>query len=292
MFLSFVIEIKMGKCVSLKNLIKKILRLPLKIWIIFFVLAVAVAIGVGVNCDKTKREPGTSDHLTNNNNNIDAGGVEDSDGTGHQEEKKPKEVIVVIDPGHGGEDLGACNGTLCEKDINLDISLQLGEILDELGVSVVYTRDTDVFIDPAPRADFANELDATLFISVHSNSIEDYPDYRGTETLYCPPPENPRYSKMNGKKLALIVQKELIKALGTVDNGIIERPNLAVLRRTKMPAIIAEIAYISNSSDKAKLADASFRKKAATALADAVVKALDEMGAVKDEKGAFVIIED
>lgn len=277
---------------GLKSFMGKILRLPPRTWIMVFVLVAAAAIGIGIYSDRTKSEPRDNGQLTDNKNNAGNDGVVVTDGTGSKEEKKPKEVLIVIDPGHGGEDWGTYNGTLLEKDINLDISLMFGEILDGLGINVVYTRETDVFIDLVPRSDFANELDATLFISVHSNAIEDYPDYKGTETLYCPPPQNPRYTKMDGKKLAEIVQSKLIKALGTVDNGIIERPNLSVLRRTKMPAIIAEIAYLSNPSDKAKLADASFRKKAAKALADAVVEALDEMGAVKDEKGVFVIMEE
>lgn len=86
--------------------------------------------------------------------------------------------------------------------------------------------------------------------------------------------------------------RKIGKDLGTVDNGIIERPNLAVLRKTVMPAVIAEIAYISNPSDRAKLSDDSFRKKAAQALANAVMKALDEMGAVVDENGTYTIIVD
>lgn len=275
---------------SVKNFIRKVLRLPLRTWIIFFVfvLAIVFAICLGVNNNRSESDSGDTVHLTDNKNND---GVEDLDGTSNKEDKESKEVIVLIDPGHGGEDWGAYNGTLYEKDINLDISLELGRILDELGINVVYTRETDVFIDLAPRSDLANELGATLFISVHSNSMLDYSEYRGTETLYCPPPENPRYSKMDGKRLAIIVQEELVNALGTVDNGIIERPNLAVLRKTEMPAVIAEIAYLSNPSDKAKLADAGFRKKAAKALADAVVRALDEMGAVKDEHGVLTITE-
>ncbi|HOM01265.1 MAG TPA: N-acetylmuramoyl-L-alanine amidase [Acetivibrio sp.] len=253
------------------------------------VILAAVGIGIGSQMMSKRAESG-NDYLNNNNNNS-VGGRENLDEPSNIDKSRPKEVIVVIDPGHGGEDLGAYNGTFYEKDINLDISLKLGELLEELGVKVVYTRKTDVFIDLDPRVDLANRLDATLFISVHSNSMPDNSDYRGTETLYCPP-VNPKYSKMDGKKLATIVQKELISALGTVDNGIIERPNLAVLRKTVMPAVIAEIAYISSPSDRAKLKDTAFRQKAAQALADAVMKALDEMGAVKDENGGYTIIED
>jgi N-acetylmuramoyl-L-alanine amidase len=261
--------------------------------IIVLVLGIAIlaAAGIGIkNQVMSRGSEGGNDYLTGDGNKV-IDNNDNADGTRNTDEAIPKEVIVVIDPGHGGEDLGAYNGTLYEKDINLDISLKLGKLLEELGVNVVYTRKTDVFVDLDPRVDLANKLDATLFISVHSNSMPDNSDYRGTETLYCPP-ANPKYSKMDGKKLAVIVQKELVKTLGTVDNGIIERPNLAVLRKTVMPAVIAEIAYISNPSDRAKLSDDSFRKKAAQALANAVMKALDEMGAVVDENGTYTIIVD
>lgn len=269
------------------------LRLPLRMKII--ILAVVFAIlavgGIGVyNRELSMGSKDSNDYLGENGNKtaINPGNI---GGIGNIDEPKPKEVIVVIDPGHGGEDLGAYNGILYEKDINLDISLKLGELLEEMGIEVVYTRKTDVFVDLDPRVDLANKLEATLFISVHSNSMPDNSEYRGTETLYCPS-LNPKYSKMDGRKLAIIVQKELVKTLGTVDNGIIERPNLAVLRKTMMPSVIAEIAYISNPSDRAKLSDDAFRKKSAQALANAVINALDEMGAVKDENGTYTIIED
>ncbi|RXE59859.1 N-acetylmuramoyl-L-alanine amidase family protein [Acetivibrio mesophilus] len=269
------------------------LRLPLRMKII--ILAVVFAIlavgGIGVYNRELSMGPKDSNDYLGENGNKTAINPGNIGGIGNIDEPKPKEVIVVIDPGHGGEDLGAYNGILYEKDINLDISLKLGKLLEDMGIEVVYTRKTDVFVDLEPRVDLANKLEATLFISVHSNSMPDNSEYRGTETLYCPS-LNPKYSKMDGRKLAIIVQKELVKTLGTVDNGIIERPNLAVLRKTMMPAVIAEIAYISNPSDRAKLSDDAFRKKSAQALANAVINALDEMGAVKDENGTYTIIED
>jgi len=177
------------------------------------------------------------------------------------------------------------------KDINLDISKRLGKKLGEAGIMVVYTREEDVFVDLDPRVDIANNLDAALFISVHSNSMPDNSQYKGTETLYCPP-VNETDGKMDGRKLAVIVQEELVKTLKTIDNGIIYRPNLAVLRKTKMPAVIAEIAYISNASDREKLKKVEFRQKAADALSNAVIKALDKMNAKKDENGIWKLPEE
>jgi len=280
----------MNKKSVVKKMQKRYLHIPPAKRIILLVMGILIltVVGIGIGSKIVSKGSGRgNDYLTDNSNEVVNAG--DTDGTSHAGEIKPKEVIVVIDPGHGGEDWGAYSGTLYEKDINLDISLKLGKLLEDLGVKVVYTRETDVFVDLDPRVELANRLDATLFISVHSNSLPDNSEYKGTETLYCPS-SNPRYSKMDGKKLATIVHKELINALGTVDNGIIERPNLVVLRKTVMPAVIAEIAYISNPSDRAKLADDAFRQKAAQALANAVMKALDEMGMVKDENGNYMII--
>lgn len=202
----------------------------------------------------------------------------------------PKEVVVVIDPGHGGIDQGATFGTFYEKDVNLDISLKMGQILREYDLKVVYTRTEDVEVGLEERAALANAQDATLFISVHNNSMPDNLSYKGTETLYCAP-ANPKYSKMNGAKLASIVQKQLLSALGTIDNGAISRPNLLVLRKTSMPAVIAEIAYMSNSSEREMLKKESFRQSAANALANGVIKALEVMDAQKDDNGTWLVKE-
>jgi N-acetylmuramoyl-L-alanine amidase len=204
------------------------------------------------------------------------------------QEPSDKEVIVVIDPGHGGEDFGTYYGNILEKDLNLDISLKMGSIIEEAGIKVVYTRTEDKDVGLDERAFMANNLDATLFISVHNNSMPDNPSYKGTETLFCPS-QNPVYGNMDGKKLASIVQSNLINKLNTIDNGIIERPNLVVLRKTKMPAVIAEIAYLSNASDRELLKQAEFRQKAAQALVDSVFEALEVMEAEKDEDGVWKI---
>ncbi|NMB33018.1 MAG: N-acetylmuramoyl-L-alanine amidase [Clostridium sp.] len=275
---------------SEKRFTTKIARLPLRSWVILIVLILVTVtlVGKGINRNKTG---GEGAHAVGGDSE-DTGDTLMPKNTDTKKKETVKKAIVVIDPGHGGEDCGTCNGELYEKDINLDISLELGSLLEERGVSIVYTRKTDVFVDLAPRAELANGLDAALFISVHVNALADYPNYKGTETLYCPLPEgSDRGNRMDGERFAKITQAKLIEALGTVDNGIIERPNLAVLRKTHMPAIIAEIAYLSNPSDMEKLANPAFRNKAAKALADSVIAALEEMGAFKDEDGVYSLTE-
>lgn len=204
------------------------------------------------------------------------------------EEKKPKEVLVFIDPGHGGEDWGTYHGDIYEKEVNLDVSLRLGKLLKSVGINVAYTREKDDFVELRKRSDMANEHDAALFISIHHNKMPDNPGYRGTETLYCTSGNTPK-GVIDGKRLAAVIQTELVKMLRMTDNGIIYRPNLSVLRHTEMPAVIAEIGYISNSSDRARIASPEFRQKASEALYNAVIKVLGEMKAYKESDGKWML---
>jgi len=201
---------------------------------------------------------------------------------------EPREVIIVIDPGHGGEDWGTYYGDMYEKNLNLDVSLRLGKLLQKDGVKVIYTREKDDYVGLRERSDMANELDADLFISIHNNKMPDNPYYKGTETLYCPP-EKTTQDEMNGEKFATVIQRELVKTLKTVDNGIISRPNLSVLHRTKMPAVITEICYISNSSDRDRIGSTEFRQKAADALNSAILKVLEQMKANKSTDGKWML---
>ena len=92
------------------------------------------------------------------------------------------EFIVVIDAGHGGRDPGAISNGYKEKEIALDVVLQLGLELEPYNdIKVIYTRKTDRFIELWKRADIANKADADLFISIHCNSVTNSKPY-GTET--------------------------------------------------------------------------------------------------------------
>lgn len=190
-------------------------------------------------------------------------------------EKKPMpsrgtgNTLVVIDPGHGGKDPGAIYGGVKEKDLNLDVARRLERLLEENNIKTCMTRTGDVYVSLYDRSEKANRLDADLFISIHHNAGKS--SLSGTMTLYYP-----ANGSFTGKDLAQIVQGELIKKLGTKNLGIISRPNLAVLRTTKMPAIIAEIGYLTNKSELDKLKSPSYRQKTAEALRDAVMKALEQ----------------
>ncbi len=182
--------------------------------------------------------------------------------------------LVVIDAGHGGKDPGAkYKDQVFEKELNLDIALKLNKLLNDSGINTVMTRDKDVYVDPYERANMANRLKADLFISIHNNWI-DSSSVSGTETLYNP--NSDETLDITSKRYAGLVQEELIKSLGTVDRKIVPRPNLVVLKYTEMPAVLAEIGFISNTSERQRLSTDSFRQKAAESLYTGIMKAIKE----------------
>ncbi|MCX7710321.1 MAG: N-acetylmuramoyl-L-alanine amidase [Clostridia bacterium] len=265
-----------------RRLLKSFQSVPMYIKGLILVLFIAIPIVTCVASTDVKQEAAVNAYINFDETKIPQEEVLP------EEPKVPREPLIVIDPGHGGEEWGTYRGDMIEKNINLDISLRMGRLLKDEGIKIAYTREKDVYLGLKERANFANDLNADLFISVHNNDMPGQPDYKGTETLYCPP-QKPVFDSMDGQKLATIVQRELVKTLKTVDNGTIYRPNLAVIRRTKMPAVIAEIGYITNASDRARLASAEFRQKAALALANAVKKAIEVMGAKKQDDGKWLI---
>lgn len=181
--------------------------------------------------------------------------------------------LVVIDAGHGGREPGAVHGGIEEKDLNLDIALRLNKLLKEQGVKTFMIREDDRYVGLYERAYIANSLNAALFLSIHNNAF--YSSHKGTETLYFPPKAGD--TGFTGKRFAEIIQHHVVTTLNTNNRKIIERPNLVVLKATTMPAALAEIAFMTNPDDMARLKTPEFRQKAAEALCKAVLQALDEM---------------
>jgi N-acetylmuramoyl-L-alanine amidase len=179
----------------------------------------------------------------------------------------------VIDAGHGGDESGAIYGGIEEKDLNLDIANRLYNLLKNKNINVYMTRTTDKDVGLYDRANMANDLNASLFLSIHNNAY--YSDQKGTETLYFPAGSS--ISGVTGKDFAQTIQNKLVGALKTVNRGIVERPGLAVLNKTTMPAALAEIAFMTNSDDMANLKSDTFKQKAAEALCDAVITTLNQM---------------
>jgi len=176
---------------------------------------------------------------------------------------------VVLDAGHGGTDTGAVKNFILEKDINLDITLRTARLFEAKGWNVVLTRRTDVEPSLLERADAANIVDATVFISVHNNSLpeEKLPRSRefGTTVLYNAAARQPAHD------LAQIMQDELMQATGTQREVLQDRPRLVVLNSTWVPAVLTEGIMMPNPANAKLILDRIQRQRSA----EAIVKATE-----------------
>ena len=163
-------------------------------------------------------------------------------------------ATVILDAGHGGADWGAeYNGRL-EKDDNLRLTLAIGDILQNAGVNVLYTRTEDVYDLPAEKARMVNESGADYLVSIHRNSSP-YPNqYTGVESLVY------NRDSIAGEMAANI--NEQLERVGFVNQGVNERRNLIVLNRTRIPAVLVEVGFINTDADN-ELFDARFNEIAA-----------------------------
>ncbi len=183
------------------------------------------------------------------------------------------ERLVVIDAGHGGAETGAVHGGIYEKDLNLDIAIRVNNLLKEKGVKTYMIREDDSYVGLYERSYIANCLNATLFLSIHNNALGN-PDYAGTMTLYLPPAKGAR--GFTSMRFAEIIQQHLVSTLNSIDRKIIPRPELVVLKATNMHAALAEIGFMTNQNELNKLRTPEYRQKAAVALCNAVLQALEE----------------
>ncbi len=154
---------------------------------------------------------------------------------------------ICIDPGHGGHDPGAVGPGGKESVVVLAIALALGEYLEARGIEVCYTRSTDIFIPLGKRAEIANSARVDLFVSLHCNADAD--------------PDSPGMSEASGEEILVHPNSDTAKALAremlpTLERlvpgrcrGIKERGDLAVLRLTRMPALLIECGFIDARED-------------------------------------------
>ena len=175
---------------------------------------------------------------------------------------------IMLDAGHGGFEPGAIYNGRQEKDDNLKLTLDVGERLKAYGYDVVYTRTTDVYETPFAKATEANESGADLFISIHRNSFPVDNEVKGVESLV--------YDKSGIKlEIAEAIDQELVE-LGFVDLGVKARPNLVVLNKTEMPAVLVEAGFINSEEDN-RLFDEKF-EEIAQGIADGIYKVVGASG--------------
>ena len=201
---------------------------------------------------------------------------------------------IVLDAGHGGWDLGTVGRKgLLEKDLVLDVVSRLGELVRKrLNADITYTRDGDRYLSLEKRAEIANIAQADLFISVHANYSSDA-TARGVETYYSntyssarartsEADEQPELQNLNwtnvdirtkvfeSRRFASAVQQSLYGTIsastpGTRNRGV-KQAAYAVLTGTTMPAVLAEISFVSSPEDEVRLQDPEYRQEIAEAL--------------------------
>ena len=173
--------------------------------------------------------------------------------------KKMFKNIIVLDPGHGGSDPGACYGdTYKEKDFTLSIvKAAIKRFEGNSDYKVYCTRLTDSLPNGISkvydRREFANNVGSDLFVSVHINSYTDS-SATGTETLYNSSNNVSNSGGLSCYKLASIVHSYLLAATGFKDRGVKVDSSLSVLNKNNNPAVLAEVGFISNYSEAKKMA--------------------------------------
>ena len=183
---------------------------------------------------------------------------------------KAKGKLIVLDAGHGGSDPGAEFSGLLEKTFNLDITLKTEAILKQKGINVKLTRSNDVFVGLEERAELANKWGADLFISIHNNSMP--AGMKGSMSFYYP-------TSYKGKTYAKIILDDLYNKLnmGAMGSNGLKGADYVVLRKTKMPAVLVEVACMSHPDDLNLLRSEAFRQRVAESLADSIIKILNQM---------------
>ena len=182
---------------------------------------------------------------------------------------------IIIYAGHGCYDNGATYNGRREKDDNLALALAVGEILADSGVEVGFTRVEDVYQSPVDKARTANRQDGDYLVSIHRNSSPMPNTYSGVQSLIYN--EGGVMSQM-----AANINREMSQ-VGYQDLGTDLRRNLAVLRRSEMPAILVEAGFINTDVDNA-LFDQRFTETA-QAIADGIVGTLLQTGELELEPG-------
>ena len=174
------------------------------------------------------------------------------------------DITIALDAGHGGSDPGAVYGNRNEKDDALRLTKAVGKILEDSGINVFYVRKSDEYETPFKKATDANNAGADYFISIHRNSSEEPNQYSGVESLVY------RDSGIRSV-IAKNINSELEK-VGFNNLGITQRPNLVVLKRTRMPAVLVEAGFINSDEDNA-IFDENF-EKIANAIAQGILKSI------------------
>lgn len=182
---------------------------------------------------------------------------------------EPEEILVVLDPGHGGNAPGAVYEGVQEKDLNLEVTLKVKDLLEkEPHMKVLLTRKEDETVELQDRADFSNQNQADLYVSIHANVLEGNPSFYGIMTFSHPDDEE-------GAKLAEYVLQGVTTSTNGKDLGP-RTEDFAVLRLTDAPACLLEMGFMTNTEELARLQDPAYQARIAQGVVDGILAYVDE----------------
>lgn len=180
-------------------------------------------------------------------------------------------TLVMLDPGHGGRDPGAIGlGGLREVDVILPVAKRVAELLEKQGIAVKMTRNSDYYVGLDERVTISRDAGATLFVSIHANSIENRSDVNGLEI----------YHYNLGKSLAETVHNAVLDYVNKngfyIANRNVRSARFLVLRKSAIPAILVETGYLTNEAEVARLRRDDYQKAMAEGIARGIVQYIKE----------------
>ena len=176
-------------------------------------------------------------------------------------------VLVMLDPGHGGKDPGAIGlGGLREVDVILPVAKRVAEILAKQGIAVKMTRNSDYFVGLDERVVMSREAGATLFVSIHANSIDNRPDVNGLEL----------YHYNIGQSFAETVHSTILDYVNKngfyLNDRRVRSARFLVLRKSAIPAILVETGYLTSESESSRLRRDDYQKVMAEGIAKGIIQ--------------------
>lgn len=174
--------------------------------------------------------------------------------------QEPAPPVVVIDPGHGGDDEGCAREGVQEKEINLKIAVLVRDKLGEMGYRVIMAREDDTYIAKEKRVELANNYPADIYVSIHQN-ISEEESVNGIETWY-----DGSDGQRDSKRLAQLVQQETLKTTGAMERELQNDQALHVTGKTTMPACLIETGFLSNAQERAKLVSEEYQDQVAAGI--------------------------
>lgn len=173
---------------------------------------------------------------------------------------------VVIDAGHGGKDPGASGNGIIEKSLALSLSKLAQKMLEDAGVNVIMTRETDEYLTLNERSQKANRSNADLFLSIHGNAFNG--SVSGIETYW-----HDKYAASESKRLAENIQREVIRKTNARDRGV-KKGNFHVVRETQIPSALLEVGFVDHPGEAEKLKQEGYQKSLIQGVVDGILSFL------------------